>query len=127
MENNLTIPDYKKVQPGDWIFTCSMQPFQFKAFDEPKKESDYDRSKFTDEEWERFSKYDDFETMEGSCHSSKNCSLKIISAEYAKWFIDNKIWEHFDKENSIDGETWDKYETKVKQLAEEAGIKYEGY
>lgn len=119
------VPHYKIVKEGDWIFTCSMEPKQFKSFHKPKKEENYERSAFSDEEWERFSKFDDFVCIDGSCHSSRHCSLRIISEKYAKWFIDNTIWKLFDDKLEPEN-AFNDYEKKVKKLVKEAGLEYEG-
>ncbi len=94
----------KNIQKGQWLFTCSMQPLQFLAFDENG---------------------DDFTTMNGSKHSVRNCSCKIISENYAKWFIDNKIEELFAKYSNIDNR-WELYENEVKELCKRDNIIFEG-
>lgn len=63
------------MKKGDWLFTCSMMPVQFGAFDGE----------------------DDFETITGACHSVKNCGLKPISRKYALWFLSNEIHKNYDE------------------------------
>lgn len=119
-----------KPNQGDWIFTCSMKPLQFDHFIE-KSPNDYSRGKDTVEEWEIFLKFDDFQTMEGSHHSRRNCSLKIITEAYALWFIKNQIWEIYDKVKSDDtipeDQVWIEYEKTIRQKCDKDGIIYEGF
>lgn len=96
--------EVKKITKGTWIFSCSMKPLQF--------------SEWLD------NGFNDFETIEGSHHSRRNCSLSIISEGYAKWFLDNKIDELYEE---IGEDTWTIYENKIKELAERDGITYEGF
>ena len=91
----------KDIKKGQWIFTCSMQPQQF----------------------DHWINDDDFVTEIGSHHSLINCSLKIISDEYAKFFNDNELWNLFDED---DDNRWDKYENRLKRVCEEFDVKYEG-
>jgi len=97
-------PGYLYIQKGDWLFTCTMKPEQFK-------------------EWEN-DRYDGFLTLNGSSHARAGCSLQPISAVYARWFIDHKLWELFPGSEVKD--RWGIYEEKIKNLAEEAGLDYEG-
>jgi len=125
-----TIAALKSLKKGQWIFTCSMKPLQFDSFGPEKSHEDYDRSAFTDAAWERFSKYDDFNTVEGSHHSVFHCGLRTISEGYAKWFIENKIDELFPdcKGEVYDAKSsWEEYVNKIKQRCQEAGIEFEGY
>jgi hypothetical protein len=117
--------ELKALKKGQWIFTCSMEPRQFDCFDKEKNPEDYNREKFTDEQWEMFSKYDAFTTMEGSSHSVKNCSCNTISEAYALWFIKNKCWGIFD-ELPNDDKRWVDYENRIKELCERDEITYEG-
>lgn len=119
-----TVAELKNLQRGQWIFTCSMKPLQFDCFKKEKNPNDYDRDKFTDEEWERFSKYDDFTTIEGSSHSVYHCGLDTITEKYAKWFLENKCDELFPEEFSED--RFEIYEELVKALCKEHGIEFEG-
>jgi len=96
------IPIERIPKQSDWLFTCSMEPRQFKH-------------------WEDGSD-DFFDTMEGSSHSKKNCSLKLISTKYAEFFNQHKLWELFD----IHHQNFDKYEAAVKKICEVYKIKYEG-
>ena len=83
----------ENIKKGDWLFTCSMNPVQFG-------------------EWENNEKFDGFVTLSGSSHSRRNCGLAIISETYAKFFIENKCEELFDR-NSCN---WEDYEKKVKKI-----------
>ena len=89
---------------NDWIFTCSLEPKRF--------------SHFTDES------DDDFETVEGSSHSKKHCSLTHISDKYANWFIKNRCWELFQDDIA---DVWVNYEQKIKELCIRDNIEYEGF
>jgi len=119
-----TIAELQKLQRGQWIFTCAMEPKQFDCFDKEKDPKHYSREKFTDKEWERFSKYDDFTTIGGSHHSVFHCGLKTISEEYAKFFIENKCSEMFPNDGTA--EQWDEFENKVKEMCKLNNIEYEG-
>ena len=121
-----TIASLKNIQKGQWIFTCSMKPLQFDSFDSEKNPKNWNRAAFTDEAWERFSKYDDFKTMEGSHHSVFNCHIKLVSEKYAKWFLDNKIDELWEKHKGKD-KVWELYEADVRQRCQEDGIEFEGF
>jgi hypothetical protein len=96
--------ELKNITKGTWIFSCSMKPLQFGEW--------YD------------DQYDEFETIGGSQHSRRNCSLSIISEEYAKWFLANKIDELYVE---CGEDTWTIYEDKIRELAKRDGINYEGY
>lgn len=117
-----TLNVLRNLKKGQWIFTCSLQPCQFNSFDPNKKEENYQRNEFTDKEWERFSKYDDFTTIEGSSHSVYHCGLRTISEKYAKWFIKNECWKLWD--DNCDSE--DTYKNKVKNFCDKEGIEFEG-
>jgi len=95
------IPIRRIIERGDWLFTCSMRPEQFGAWR-------------NDEE-------DDFNTLNGSDHSKRHCSLSPISDEYAKFFNDHKLWELYDIYNDFD-----KYSAAVKQVCMAFKIRYEG-
>jgi len=123
----------ESIQKGDWLFTCDMEPKQFESFDPEKSPDDWERDKFSDKNWEQFSKYGDFTTIGGACHSQSNCGLHPVSEKYAKWFIENKCWEEYDKlkgsdinYDSTDNDIWEDYEIRVKERCEEEGITYEG-
>jgi len=121
----------KKLKKGDWLFTCSMEPLQFNSFDEEKNPDDYNRAGFTDEDWEQFSKYNDFTTINGSSHAVQGCGCKPVSEKYALWFIENKCWELYEKSegnNEIENDKkWKKYEEAIKALCIKEGIEYEGH
>jgi len=102
------------IKKGDWLFSCSMKPLQF--------------SHWTNGD------LDSFETIGGSQHSERNCSLSPISEKYALWFIENKCWEIYDRiaEETNESEeafanVWTLYEEEIKKLAESAGLEFEGY
>lgn len=109
---------------GKWIFTCSLEPKQFDSFDEEKDPNDYSRDRFTDEEWESFSKYDDFTTIEGSSHSVKNCGCVPVSKKYALWFIKNECHKLFIDDGTYN---WDAYKKKIKEKCKLDGIRFEGW
>jgi len=115
------IEDLKAIKHGDWIFTCSMKPLQFDTFRPEKNPLHYDREAFSDEEWERFSKYDDFQTIEGSSHSAANCGLHKVSTAYAQWFNDNQLWLLDD-----DNQQFECYEARIKAVCQYFEIEYEG-
>jgi len=119
-----TIAELEKLQRGQWIFTCALKPKQFDCFDKEKDPSHYDRTKFTDKKWERFSKFDDFTTIGGSSHSVYNCGLNTISEKYAKWFLENKCDELYSNDGSDNA--FEIYEERVKSLCKEHGIEFEG-
>lgn len=121
-----TIAALKLLQKGQWVFTCSMKPQQFDSFDKEKNPSNWNRPAFTDEAWERFSKYDDFTTMCGSSHSVFHCHIKLITEAYAKWFLENKIDEIYDTYKEQEGQ-WELYENEIKRRCQEAGVEYEGF
>ncbi len=122
----LTLQQRKDLKPGQWLFTCKMVPVQFAAFDEEKDPKTWGRSAdTTDEEWELFAKYNDFQSIDGSCHSVKDCGCKPISDEYAKWFLDNNMQDLYDKHKDKE-DVWELYEAAVKAAAEAAGLQYEG-
>ena len=120
----MNLSELKALKRGQWIFTCSLEPKQFDSFEPEKDPKRFDRSKFSDESWELFSKYDDFTTTEGSLHSVQHCSCKVISQKYAKWFIENKIWELFPPYGLED--SFQVYEKLVKEKCEKDNIEYEG-
>lgn len=120
-----TIAELKKLQKGQWIFSCSMKPQRFNCFDEEKNPEHYNRKAFTDAEWERFSKYDDFTTIEGSSHSVFHCGLRTISEKYAKWFLENKCNELYPK--GFAENNFEIYEERIKALCKEHGIEFEGF
>jgi hypothetical protein len=116
------------VKHGDWIFTCRMTPEQFDKFNprDPKKYGKKYLASLTEEEYSNFIN-NDFQTIIGSNHSFNYCGCKVISEAYAKWFLDNNIHLLFDKHEKADPDNvWVNYEAEVKQLAEEAGLTYEG-
>jgi len=115
---------YKAIKHGDWIFTCKMQPLQFDKFDAEKNPEDYNREAFTDEKWEQFSKYNDFTTIGGSCHSANNCGLQRVSTDYAQWFIENQIWLLYDTEPMETA--FERYEARVKACCQYFEIEFEG-
>lgn len=113
------------IKKGDWIFTCNMKPLQFSHYEmrDPKKwfEDDYYIfENMTSEEKEKWIK-DDFITLEGSSHSKSTCGLNVISRNYAKFFIENKLWELYNEE-----EGFDNYEEKVKSFCKSKNIIFEG-
>ena len=95
------IPIRRIIERGDWLFTCSMKPEQFGAW--------------------RNGEEDDFNTLNGSDHSKRHCSLSPISDEYAKFFNDHKLWELYDIYQDFD-----KYREAVKQVCLAYKIRYEG-
>jgi hypothetical protein len=121
-----------KPERGQWLFTCRMEPLQFSHY-MPSNPDHYDQTyiqSLTPEELDAFI-HDDFATIEGSHHSTHSCSMTLISESYAKWFLENKVWELYDQyKNSKDNDTyenrWMLYERDVKHLCEAHGIKYEG-
>jgi hypothetical protein len=114
----------KNIKKGQWLFTCSMQPLQFDSFEKEPNPDDYNREKFTDEEWWDFC-HDGFITMEGSSHSATNCGCTPISEEYANWFIKNECWKLFPEDSKVDN-VWDIYQNLVKDLCKKDNIEYEG-
>lgn len=120
-----TVKTLKTLKKGDWLFTCNMKPLQFDSFDPEKKAENYNRASFTNEAWERFSKFDSFTTVEGSSHSVTNCSCRRISADYAKWFLENNI-DSFFEQFKDEEDRWKLYEAAVKEKCDEAGIEFEG-
>ena len=113
---------YKAIKRGDWIFTCKLQPLQFDMFQPEKNPEHYNRESFTDEQWEQFSKYGDFCTLNGSNHSTKNCGLLKVSDAYGEWFNDNQVWLLYEQR----GEAFSNYERRVKALCQYFEIEYEG-
>jgi len=115
-----------KPEKGQWLFTCNMYPVQFSHF-LPTDPKHYDQTyinSLTPEQLDAFI-HDTFVTLEGGNHSARNCSMKLISESYAKWFIENKVWELFDK--YVDREDrFVFYELEVKELCRAQGIEYEG-
>lgn len=73
-----------QVKHGDWIFTCRMNPVRF------------DRWLDTDQPEGVNGENDYFTTLEGSDHSRLHCSLKVVSPEYAEWFIENRMWQWYE-------------------------------
>ena len=92
------------VKKGDWLFTCGIIPKQFNNFhnDDP----------------------DSFETMEGSHHPVKHCSMGLMSNEYAEFFNKHKLWKLYDKD--IEGDELEIYKEKVKKFCKKHNIKFEG-
>ena len=90
----------KKVKKGDWLFSCGIKPKQFSHFHNDP---------------------DSFETIEGSHHSVKHCSMGLMSEAYAHWFNENKVWTLFDEEDGFEI-----YKSKVKKLCKRHNVKYEG-
>jgi len=82
------IPIERIPQNGDWLFTCSIEPKQF----------------------DKWLEEDDFITIDGSVHDKKHCSLKLISTEYAEFFIKHKLWELYE----INFSNFELYEKAVK-------------
>jgi len=133
--------DLRDIKPGDWLFTCRMEPVQFGSWDEKNPEDYYEIEEFnkrTDEEKFNFC-HSDFSTFDGSSHSVCGCGLSPISEKYAKWFIENKVWEIYEKHDNREGKpvvgedhtefntiTWELYEKDVRKLCEEHNINYEG-
>lgn len=121
--------DKDNIAEGQWLFTCSMKPLQFKSWDSFRDPKNY----FNDEDlhiWKKYTKdqkfdfvIDSFETTDGSSHTRKNCSLRLVSEKYALWFIENKCWDMFD--DSLEN-CWEAYELKIRSLCERDGIVYEG-
>ena len=107
----------KNLKKGDWLFTCAMKPKQFSHYDE-RNRADYGEVE-NEEEFLEWCKYDDFQTLEGSSHSQKNCSCSPISKEYAKWFLENEVDKLYEDDFAI-------YEEKVKELCKKENIEYEG-
>ncbi len=89
-----------KIKKGDWVFTCSLKPLRFNTFED---DSDID-----------------FWTVEGSSHSTIHCGCRVVSEEYAKWFIDNKIWELYTG-------SFEDYESNIRKLCVRDSIEFEGY
>lgn len=122
----LNIKEIKNIKKGQWIFTCSMQPRQFKSFegeDEPNPGT-LRGTTYTDDQWWAYL-HDEFLTMEGSSHSIHNCGCQPISEKYAKWFLENECWKLF-PDDADDDKKWDIYENLVKDLCKKDKIKYEG-
>jgi hypothetical protein len=95
------------IKYGDWLFTCSMRPCQFKYW--------------------TCTEFNSFETVNGSSHDRFHCGLSLISEQYALWFNKNKCWELFDENIEDDDIRWKTYENLIKQLCERDSIVYEGY
>ena len=114
----------KDLKHSQWLFTCSMTPEQFGQYDELNPD-DYDDGLSSD-----WLKYDSFTTTKGSSHSQCNCGCKLISEEYAKWFLDNNIHELYDRPEGniaeLNDKAWEEYVIKVKTRCKENNIKYEG-
>jgi hypothetical protein len=110
------------LKTGDWIFTCSMKPVQFKEVCgnnwEDYFESEEEYNKLTENEKFNFI-HSDFLTIGGGKHSFKSCGCEPISEKYALWFLENTIDDLFYGD-------WNVYENLVKQKCEEAGIMFEG-
>ncbi len=107
----------KNLKKGQWLFTCAMKPKQFSHYNE-RDRVDYSEVE-NEEEFLEWLKYNDFVTLEGSSHSQKNCSCKPISEKYAKWFLENKVYELYEDDFGI-------YEEQVKELCKKHNIEYEG-
>lgn len=115
-----------KVKKGDWIFTCSLEPMQFSHF-EPKTPEDYNASFLSSMDEEELSNFlnDDFVTMNGSSHSYKNCTCKVVTEDYAKWFIANNVQALF---NQFENQPtpFALYENAVRLLCQQHNISFEG-
>jgi hypothetical protein len=123
----MELAELKNIKKGQWLFTCAMKPKQFNEWLPEKNPQNYDSFAFVGEEWERFSKYDDFSTIDGSLHSEHNCSIHLVSEKYANFFLsyecDKMYVEPFDETNNH----WLIYENRIKRLCEEMNIEYEGF
>ena len=99
---------------------------QFKEWDELRLASDYSEFWLEKTETERalFFSFDGYTTLEGSSHSSGHCGLWVVTAEYAKWFIENvkpvakKLWDEQTSEIS--------YDELAERIATEQGVRFEG-
>lgn len=112
---------------GDWVLTCSLKPEQVKKiwFKNP---TDYVRNSFSDSEWDVFSK-DNFETESGNLHSFKHCSCKVISENYAKWFLGKQLFLKYPTQEEADLSEMSRVELYEQIIIEEAkkdNIVYEG-
>jgi hypothetical protein len=118
-----------QLKKGIWIFTCSDKPLQFShvEYRDPNNYGIKNKWDSLSEKEQQDFMYDDFETLEGSYHSFANCSCKIISEQYALWFIKNKCWEFLPETDELTEQSWIDYENKIKSLCEKDNIKYEGY
>ena len=114
----------KNLKKGTWIFSGELKPVQFSNFLNPKNPRYFNMDKFTSEQWERFSKYTDFKTLDNKSLSTKVNGCRIISDEYAQWFNKNECWNLMPKVNSA--RKWELYEHSVRKLAKKDGITYEG-
>jgi hypothetical protein len=94
----------KNLKKGQWLFTCSLKPKQFSHYDD------------NDE---------DFNTIGGANHSFKHCGCKLISDEYAEWFINNITEDMLPP--SGNEKRWEIYETKIKELCIRDNIEFEGF
>jgi hypothetical protein len=76
-----TVKDWRDITKGDWLFTCRMEPVQFRRwlYDDLGPDNP-----------------DDFETLDGSCHSRLHCSLKPVSTAYGEWFKANRMEQYYD-------------------------------
>ncbi len=130
MKTKIIIPEY-----GAWLFTCAMHPKQFCNVNvrDPLKwfgDEQYKDVFLKMSEVEQFNFInDDFDTIDGSGHSFANCSCKLISKQYALWFLSNNISSIYDelKKTEDDVNIWQKYEDAIKVKCFEDGIEYEGY
>lgn len=115
---------FENIQLGQWIFTRDGKPTQFASWGPPTKDpTKYNRSAFTDKEWEDFAKYDNFTTIDGKKRSIERDGCRPVSEEYAKWFIKNKCWELWVPNVT----SWADYGKKLEVLAKQHGIAYEGF
>ena len=120
------------MEKGEWLFTCAMEPKQFSHFERACQECgrhyplEVDVCSHCEIELNRNT--DDFETLDGSCHSVKHCSCSPISEGYAKFFIKNKLSDLYEELTDDVGAdiSFDAYREKVKGFCKEKGITFEG-
>jgi len=114
------------VKSGDWLFTCRLEPLQFSHF-EPKNTEDYEEDFLLSMNEDQLSNFlnDHFVTTDGASHSYKNCTCRVISENYAKWFIANNVYNLFDQFEA-EPDPFFLYEKAVKSLCPEFGIQFEG-
>ena len=128
---------FEDYDEGTWIFTCKMNPVQFKCWLGWSENGIYRNPS------------GNFETMDGSGHSAIHCSISKISKEYADFFILNKISDLFGyiKDRDVekieskmknfgiddfscvfsDDAIWEDYENAIMKICDKIGIKFEGY
>jgi hypothetical protein len=114
----------KKLSTGTWVFAGELIPLQFSKFITAKNPRYYNMDMFTPEQWERFSKFTEFKSMDGSTHSTKLSGCRIISDEYAEWFNKNECWKLLPQNNSP--RKWEMYEQSVRDLAFKDHVSFEG-